>query len=125
LRRLRETDRVHLIDLRSSAAYRTGHPEGAHWSIRPRVIEALGNAPRSNRVVLLADSSELAALAAADLRDAGFTSVSIANAGIDTFEQAGYSIGASPASPSDSERIDSMLCGNLRVGRSVDGSNHQ
>jgi rhodanese-related sulfurtransferase len=123
LRTLRGTHGLHLIDLRSSAAHRDGHPEGARWSIRPKLPDTLESAARSERIVLFADSTELAALAALDLREAGFTSVSIAEAGLDTFKQAGYPLEASQASPPDSERIDYLFFvhdrheGNLDAAR--------
>lgn len=123
LRTLQGIHGLHLIDLRSSAAHRGGHPEGARWSIRPKLPDTLESAARSERIVLFADSTELAALAALDLREAGFTSVSIAEAGLDTFKQAGYPLEASPASPPDSERIDYLFFvhdrheGNLDAAR--------
>lgn len=123
LRTLRGAPDVHLIDLRSSAAYRAGHPDGARWSIRPRLPAALADAATSDRIVLLADSNALAALAARDLRDAGFDRVSIAQDGIDTFAKAGYTIGSTPDVPSDDERIDYLFFvhdrheGNLDAAR--------
>ncbi|MGF6744031.1 rhodanese-related sulfurtransferase [Paraburkholderia atlantica] len=123
LRKLRGAADVHVLDLRSSAAYRVGHPERARWSIRPRLAAALEKAGRSHRIVLLADSQELAALAAVDLREARFSNVSIAKDGIDTFRQAGYPIEASPQTPADRERIDYLFFvhdrheGNLDAAR--------
>jgi rhodanese-related sulfurtransferase len=123
LRKLRGAPGVQVIDLRASAAYRAGHPAGARWSIRPRLPAALAATRSSERVVLLADSTELAALAALDLHDAGFEAVSIAKHGLDTFKDAGYAIEASPATPADSERIDYLFFvhdrheGNLDAAR--------
>ncbi|EEA01333.1 Rhodanese domain protein [Burkholderia sp. H160] len=123
LRRLRGAEDVHVLDLRSSAAYRSGHPERARWSIRPQLLATLADVAPSQRVVLLADSPALAALAALDLREAGFGEVSIAKDGIDTFKQAGYLIEASPQSPADSARIDYLFFvhdrheGNLDAAR--------
>ncbi|TDQ86860.1 rhodanese-like domain-containing protein [Paraburkholderia silvatlantica] len=109
LRALRGADGVHLIDLRPSAAYRKGHPQGARWSIRPRLLDAFAGIDRSARIVLYADASELALLAALDLRDAGFVNVSVAEAGIDTFKQAGFALEATPQTPPDRERIDYLF----------------
>jgi len=123
LRKLRGAPDVHLIDLRSSAAYRAGHPDAARWSIRPRLPAALADAAASDRIVLFADSAALAALAALDLRDAGFHNVSIARDGIDTFSKAGYTMGSTPDVPSDDERIDYLFFvhdrheGNLDAAR--------
>ncbi|MGF6840213.1 rhodanese-related sulfurtransferase [Paraburkholderia youngii] len=123
LRKLRGAEGVHVLDLRSSAAYRSGHPERAQWSIRPRLLAALAEVAPSQRIVLLAESRSLAALAALDLREAGIGQVSIAKDGIDTFRQAGYAIEASPQAPADSERIDYLFFvhdrheGNLDAAR--------
>ncbi|KAA0999687.1 sulfurtransferase [Paraburkholderia panacisoli] len=123
LRELNDVDVLHLVDLRSSAAYRKGHPAGARWSIRPRLLETLATARASDPFVLFADSPELAALAALDLREAGFTSVWIAANGIATWSEAGLPLEASPHVPADSERIDHLFFvhdrheGNLDAAR--------
>jgi rhodanese-related sulfurtransferase len=123
LRKLRGAEGVHVLDLRSSAAYRSGHPERAHWSIRPQLLAALVDVAAPRRIVLLAESTALAALAALDLREAGFDEVAIAKDGIDTFRQAGYAIEASPQVPADSARIDYLFFvhdrheGNLDAAR--------
>jgi rhodanese-related sulfurtransferase len=114
---------VRRVDLRASAAYRNGHPAGARWSIRPTLVAALSDADRSGRVVLLAESTGVAALAALDLRDAGFNDVSIARDGLGTFREAGYAIESTPAIPADHERIDYLFFvhdrheGNLDAAR--------
>jgi rhodanese-related sulfurtransferase len=41
LRELHGAHALHLIDLRSSAAYRTGHAAGARWSIRPPLTDII------------------------------------------------------------------------------------
>ncbi|WP_227247503.1 rhodanese-like domain-containing protein [Paraburkholderia caribensis] len=123
LHALRDVEGVHLIDLRASAAYRNGHPQGARWSIRPRLPDAFAGVDRSARIVLYADASELAVLAALDLRDAGFANVSVVEGGIETFKQAGFALEATPQTPPDSERIDYLFFvhdrheGNLDAAR--------
>jgi rhodanese-related sulfurtransferase len=123
LRALRDVEGVHLIDLRASAAYRNGHPQGARWSIRPRLPDAFAGVDRSARIVLYADASELAVLAALDLRDAGFANVSVVEGGIETFKRAGFALEATPQTPPDSERIDYLFFvhdrheGNLDAAR--------
>jgi rhodanese-related sulfurtransferase len=112
-----------LIDLRSSAAYRKGHPVDARWSIRPRLSDALASARPADPVVLFSEAPELAALAALDLREAGFTSVWIAKHGIATWTEAGLVLEASPTVPADNERIDHLFFvhdrheGNLDAAR--------
>ncbi|MDR7009806.1 rhodanese-like domain-containing protein [Paraburkholderia strydomiana] len=123
LRKLRGETNVYPVDLRASVEYRKGHPAGARWSIRPTLVAALSDAGRSGRVVLLAESAGVAALAALDLRDAGFNDVSIARDGLGTFRKAGYAIESTPAIPADHERIDYLFFvhdrheGNLDAAR--------
>ncbi|WP_114814851.1 rhodanese-like domain-containing protein [Paraburkholderia kururiensis] len=124
LRKLRDSaQRLHLLDLRSSAVHRQGHPVGARWAIRPKVVEALEGAVLSDSVVLFADCFAVAALAAHDLREAGFTQVSIARDGVETLRAAGYAFETSPHSLPDHERIDYLFFvhdrheGNLDAAR--------
>jgi rhodanese-related sulfurtransferase len=123
LRELSGVHGVHLIDLRASAAYRNGHAAGARWSIRPRLPDALAAAHTADPIVLFADTPALAAVAASDLREAGFTSVSVAANGIETWAEAGLPLESSPDSPADSERIDYLFFvhdrheGNLDAAR--------
>ncbi|MDR6419165.1 rhodanese-related sulfurtransferase [Paraburkholderia phenoliruptrix] len=123
LRELNSVNPLHLIDLRSSGAYRKEHAAGARWSIRPRLVDELSTADPADPVVLFADSTALAALAAIDLREAGFKSVSIAARGLASWVDAGLPLESSPDSPADNERIDYLFFvhdrheGNLDAAR--------
>jgi rhodanese-related sulfurtransferase len=113
LRTLVARDRAFvLIDLRSSAQYRRGHASGAHWAIRPTLdrLFAQSAAKTSSPVVLLfADSTELAELAALDLREAGAEEVYLVGDGLDAWHAAGLPIVESAEQPDDSERIDYLF----------------
>ncbi|ABE36996.1 rhodanese-like domain protein [Paraburkholderia xenovorans LB400] len=125
LRELNGASIRHLIDLRSSAAYRKQHPAGARWSIRPRLLDTLASsgARASDPVVLFAETPEFAALAALDLREAGFTAVRIAAKGVGSWTEASLPLDSSPGIPADSERIDHLFFvhdrheGNLDAAR--------
>ncbi|CAN7369942.1 rhodanese-like domain-containing protein [Paraburkholderia sp. DD10] len=123
LRELNGANPLHLIDLRSSGAYRKQHAAGARWSIRPRLLDELSTADPADPVVLFADSTALAALAAIDLREAGFKSVSIAARGLASWVDAGLPLESSPDRPADNERIDYLFFvhdrheGNLDAAR--------
>lgn len=95
-----------LVDLRSSAAYRQAHPEGAIWSIRPRVV---ADAAGATRVALLADDDWTARCAAADLVEAGAAEVTRLAGGLDAWRQAGLPIVSTPGRPADAERIDHLF----------------
>jgi rhodanese-related sulfurtransferase len=101
-----------LIDLRSSAQYRRGHASGAHWAIRPTLdrLFAQSAAKTSSPVVLLfADSTELAELAALDLQEAGAEEIYLVGDGLDAWHAAGLPIVESAEQPDDSERIDYLF----------------
>ncbi|MGF6771762.1 rhodanese-related sulfurtransferase [Paraburkholderia sp. GAS199] len=114
---------LHLVDLRTSAAYRKQHAAGARWSIRPKLPDTLARANHGDAVVLFAETPAVAALAARDLHEAGFTAVSVAADGIATWAEAGLPLASSPDSPADSERIDHLFFvhdrheGNLDAAR--------
>jgi rhodanese-related sulfurtransferase len=107
------------IDLRSSAAHRAQHPMGAVWSIRPRLNE-LGSI---GRAVLLADSREVADLAATDLTSTGTHVAGFVTDSVELWEEAALSVVATPDSPADSARIDYLFfvhdrdTGNLDAAR--------
>lgn len=124
---LRETatGHVHLIDLRSSAAYRREHAANAHWSIRPqlgRTLEAI-NASPDETLLVFADDPAIANLAATDLREQGFTSIYLAGDGLQTWNDAGLSVASTPDLPADTARIDYLFfvhdrhSGNLDAAR--------
>jgi rhodanese-related sulfurtransferase len=95
-----------LLDLRSSAAYRSAHVEGALWTIRPR-IGAFAAAAKP--IALLTDEVRIAQLAAIDLLEAGASDVRIVEGGIAACRAAGMPIVASPSQPPDAERIDFLF----------------
>jgi rhodanese-related sulfurtransferase len=111
LRQWREAGRpCALVDLRSSAAYRERHAEGAVWAVRPNVVARLDRAGQAReRVVLIADRKEEASLAALDLREAGVGQVDIVADGLATIEAAGIALVSTPAEPPDDERIDFLF----------------
>lgn len=94
---------VRVIDLRASAEFRKGHVPGAVWSIRPRVAAAAAGA---KAVVLVAESTDVARLAAIDLREAGVADVAVLAGGMARWQSEGRKVETSPQSPADADRID-------------------
>lgn len=92
-----------ILDLRASAAYRSGHIRGSRWTTRPRLGDA---ANPSKTVVLVADDPPLAAAAALDLAEAGCRDVRILQGGVADWQACGQSFETTAGQPSDSERID-------------------
>lgn len=95
-----DAQEVAVLDLRSSANYRAGHVPGAVWASRSRLPKQAGD------VVLVADRSAIAALAAKDLIEAGTPSVKLLEGGMSAWTQAGLEAEVTPDTPSDAARID-------------------
>ena len=109
---------VQVFDLRSSAAYRAGHIPGAQWATRRQLVDV-----RGAHVVLVDDDPAVSALAAVDLLEQGAASVRRLDGGIAAWHAAGYPLEATPALPTDVERIDYLFFvhdrhdGNLDAAR--------
>jgi rhodanese-related sulfurtransferase len=107
-----------VFDLRSSAAYRAGHIPGARWATRRQLAGV-----RGVHVVLVDDDPAVSALAAVDVREHGAASVQRLDGGIPAWHAAGYPLEATPALPTDAERIDYLFFvhdrhdGNLDAAR--------
>ena len=110
-----------LIDLRGSLAYRSAHATGASWSIRPCISNVTHAAGRNRTIVLVADEPDVAALAAVDLRESGFTQ--LAQASWATCLAARIPSQTTPADPADAQAIDHLFfvhdrhLGNLDAAR--------
>ena len=61
-------DRVTVVDLSLSPAYRKGHIPGAWFAIRTRLPQALAKIPMNGELVLTSEDGVLAGLAAAETR---------------------------------------------------------
>ncbi len=98
-----------VVDVRSSTKYRALHVREAVWSIRPR-LAALGIEAGAS-VVLVADDTEVAALAANELRAlaGGDVSVRILLDGPTAWAAAGLDTVTTPNTPPDSECIDYLF----------------
>jgi len=98
-----------LIDIRSSAAFRQRHVAGSHWSVRARLGSLLKALPvLSHQVALIADSAELATLAAQDVREAGVAQVVWVD-GLSALIEAGFPLNENGALPVDADRIDYLF----------------
>ena len=93
-----------VIDVRSSAAYDACHINGSIWSIRPRLAEL----KLSGVVVLIADSEQIAALAAGELTDSGAHVKGWLSGEPDAWQDAGLELVSEPKL-ADSERIDYLF----------------
>ena len=95
-----------VIDIGPSMSFRKAHIPGSSWSIRSRVAAAAHGA---KSVVLVADDSDTACLAAIDLLEAGVEDVKLLEGGSAAWKAAGYPAEASPDVPSDRECIDYLF----------------
>jgi len=102
---------VSLIDIRASAAYRKEHVVSSRWSIRPRLLKTLlsgGDSGLPAVLVLIAGDGQIAALAAAELREAGVAEV-LWSEGLGDLAAAGYALQQGAVIPEDAERIDYLF----------------
>ncbi|MBU2534216.1 MAG: sulfurtransferase, partial [Alphaproteobacteria bacterium] len=96
--------RVQLIDIRPAMVYRAGHIDGARWSLRPR-LHTLGlklDVP----VVLVANDTITASLAAERLRELGVAGVRLLAGHADGWRASGLATVQSPNDPPDKDCID-------------------
>jgi rhodanese-related sulfurtransferase len=99
------------LDLRGSMAYRAGHISGATWAIRPRL--PLGEIESGGTIVLIAESSDVAALAAEDLREAGIGDLAVLNGTPAEWTAAGLDVVPSET-PADADCIDYLFFTHTR-----------
>jgi cystathionine beta-lyase len=100
-------DAVALIDLRPSTGFRKSHIRGARWSIRSLLAEALSDETRP--LVLLADSPEVAGLAALDLPQEQRRQARLLDGGLQAWQQAGLPLLENPSSLADEQCIDFLF----------------
>jgi len=98
---------VQLIDLRTAMTYRAGHIDGARWSIRPRLDRL--ELETGSSVVLIANDSNTAALAAQRLGELGHTDIRQLSGDAKTWQAAGLNIVATSSDPPDAECIDFLF----------------
>lgn len=96
-----------LVDLRASAAYKSGHIDGASWCIRPR-LGRLG-AGQAGRVLMLAGDAQEVALAAVDLSELGWLDIRHVGGDAKVWREAGLAIVPDRGTLADSERIDFLF----------------
>ncbi|WP_238123704.1 MULTISPECIES: rhodanese-like domain-containing protein [unclassified Xanthobacter] len=96
-----------LVDIRGSMAYRAGHLTGAVWSLRPLLVTLplSSGAP----VVLVAERTELAQLAARELLERGFSDVRVHLGTPAAWREAGLEVVATPDLPADEACIDFLF----------------
>lgn len=100
-----------IIDLRPTMAFRQGHITEAKWSIRPRIAAAVN---AQEPVALVAETPEIAALAAVDLKEAGATDIGLVTGGPTDWRAAGLSMHATPNDPADADAIDFLFFAHAR-----------
>jgi rhodanese-related sulfurtransferase len=98
---------VQLVDLRTAMTYRAGHIEDARWSIRPR-LDRLG-LETGQPIVLIANDSKSAALAAQRLGELGHTDVRQLSGDAIAWQVAGLNMAVTANDPPDAECIDFLF----------------
>lgn len=98
-----------VLDVRASMAFRQAHIPGAQWSIRPIMVEQL--AGNVLPVVLVADDSALARIAAHELVTQGLAphGVALLDGGFAAWQAAGYPVDGGAHTLPDAECIDYLF----------------
>jgi hypothetical protein len=89
-------------------SHRNGHPQGAVWTIRPR-LDAVLKVAAGRALVLLADEPAVAQAAALDLAAAGSGKVSLLAGGFAAWQAAGLPVDSTPDKPSNADCIDYLF----------------
>ncbi len=102
------TPRPAIFDLRASMSFRLSHIPGSRWSTRSRLVmdaRRAGGRP----LVLVADDTAVACMAAIDLTEAGRADVLLLDGGFAEWARAGLPVEASPDMPTNTECIDYLF----------------
>jgi rhodanese-related sulfurtransferase len=110
-------DRVTVVDLSLSPAYRKGHIPGAWFAIRTRLAQALTRIPMNGELILTSEDGVLAGLAAAETR----TPARYLHGGNAGWQAAGFSLSAEPRMAD--EPLDYWPKPYERAGNSKDAMN--
>ncbi len=103
------------FDLRTSTSFRASHIPNSRWSIRPRLAADTRGAG-AQPLVLVADDTAIAGMAAIDLAEAGHTDVRALEGGFEAWTRGGLPVAASSATPRDAECIDYLFFVHDRHG---------
>jgi rhodanese-related sulfurtransferase len=98
---------VQTIDLRPAMTFRRNHIAHALWSIRPRIAAAAKRGIKTT--VLVADEPGVAALAALDLTEAGFTDIRLLAGGLADWRAAGLPMLVTADHPADADCVDFLF----------------
>lgn len=109
-----------LVDLRSSLAYRRSHAIGARWSIRHRIASDLSR--ESRPIVLIADDSRIASLAARELPPAQRERTRVLRGGHAAWLDAKRPIESTPTLPPDGDCIDYLFFVHDRHNGNLDAA---
>ncbi len=107
LKRALDSGACAVFDLGASMSFRKAHVPGSRWSTRVRLAADAGNWKKP--VVLVAEETGVARLAATELFEAGARDVKLLDGGIAAWTKAGYATEATPDRPADSECIDHLF----------------
>lgn len=95
------------FDIGPSMAYRKAHVPGSHWSIRTRIARDAEGLQQP--VVLIAEDTAIARLAATELLDAGIRDLRLFEGGAAAWSRAGHATASSADTPPDRECIDYLF----------------
>ena len=107
LKKLLDAGSCAVLDVGGSMAFRKAHVPGSRWSTRVRV--AADTRAGKSPVVLVAEETGVAQLAAVELLESGVKDIRLLEGGLAAWTKAGYPVEASPAVPADADCIDYLF----------------
>jgi rhodanese-related sulfurtransferase len=107
LKKLLDAGSCAVLDVGASMGFRKAHVPGSRWSTRVRV--AADTRAGKGTVVLVAEETGVAQLAAVELLEAGVKDIRLLEGGLAAWTKAGYPAEASPAVPADADCIDYLF----------------
>lgn len=97
-----------IVSSDSSAAFRSGHPDGAHWANRARLMCLPENVRTAQRILVVGADATAAILLAHDLAELTGADVRAMPGDASAWSAAGFRVVSSPE-PADADRIDFLF----------------
>lgn len=102
-----------IVSADSSAAFRAGHPQGAHWVNRARVGRLPASLRDAGRILVVGSDNASAVLVASELAETTGAEVRVLSGGLKAWQAEGLPVAASDE-PGDADRVDYLFWHHAR-----------
>lgn len=111
-----------ILDTRSSMAFREGHLSSAQWTLRATLSEVMENISPTQEIVLCSADDQICGFIAEDLKNMGYSNLSILAGDPKSWQAQGLEVISSPESPSNEEAIDFVFFTHDRHSGNLDAA---